>query len=165
MIKQTDIALSSKPEIYVSRQLMYGKTKRLNSVKIAKALIEETLPIFSKLLNVPKDLTFRLTRFKANHSGRYNDSSHVVSIDPNYQWDRLLETLAHELVHAEQYHEGRLESLFVPRNGWMYQWNGELNKNKGTTYSSYRKQPWEQEAFGRQKSLADQVCKILDKSR
>jgi hypothetical protein len=45
----------------------------------------------------------------------------------------------------------------------VYQWNGEVNTNKGSTYNSYRNQPWEQEAFGRQKELADQVCDMLEK--
>ena len=163
MIKQTDICISKHPLIYVSRQLVYGKTKRPSNVDCAKVVIQKTVPLFSKLLDVPKDLVFRLSRCKGRFTGKYNHEERTVWINPNYAWDRILETLAHELVHAEQYHQKRLASVFLDRKGWMYQWNGEVNTNKGSTYNSYRNQPWEQEAFGRQKELADRVCDMLEK--
>lgn len=163
MIKSTDVCISLDPPIYVSRQLMYGRLKNTKNVDVAKVIIQKSLPVFHKLLNLPSKITFRLTRFKGRYTGKYNHEEQMVAINPNFVWDRVLETIAHELVHAEQYNENRLKSVWRSRQGWVYQWNGEINTNKGSTYKSYRKQPWEEEAFSRQKPLADQVCEILDK--
>ena len=162
MIKRTDICISKEPAIYVSRQLVYGERKRPSSVDCAKTVIKKSVPILSKLLDLPNNLIFRLSRTKGTFSGKYNHDERTVWIDPNYAWDRILETLAHELVHAEQYNQKRLEAVFLAKKGWVYQWNGELSMNKGSTYTSYRKQPWEKEAYNRQKKLADQVCDMLE---
>lgn len=160
MIKNTDIRAKSFETIYVSRQLVYGASKRTVPVKTAIALIDKTLPEFRKLLNLPKLLVFRISRIKGQYSGKYCSGDNVVLLSPLVKWDRLLETLAHELVHAEQYHECRLASVFTSRKGWVHQWNGENNYNKGTTYKSYLNQPWEQEAFSRQKELSDKVIEM-----
>ena len=157
MIKNTDIRAKSFETIYVSRQLVYGASKRTTPVKTAIALIDKTLPEFRKLLNLPERLVFRISRIKGQYSGKYCNGDNVVLVSPVVKWDRLLETIAHELVHAEQYHECRLASVFSSHKGWVHQWYGEDNYSKGTTYNSYRNQPWEQEAFSRQKELADKV--------
>ena len=162
MIKQTDICISKEPAIYVSRQLVYGKKKRTSNVDCAKTVIKKSVPILSKLLDLPDNLIFRLSRSKGRFTGKYNHDERMVWINPNYAWDRILETLAHELVHAEQYNQKRLEAVFLAKKGWVCQWNGEVNTNKGSTYNSYRNQPWEKEAYNRQKKLADQVCEMLE---
>jgi hypothetical protein len=65
------------------------------------------------------------------------------------------------MVHAEQYHQGRLKNEYISGKGWVHEWNSELNTNKGTTYRAYRNQPWEVEAFDRQEGLAKIVAAEL----
>ena len=74
----------------------------------------------------------------------------------------LLNCIAHELVHAEQYYENRLDFTYVRGKGFLHMWNGDEINNKGTTYRAYRNQPWEIEAFSRQASLAEKVSDALD---
>ena len=160
MIKNTDIRAKSVETIYVSRQLVYGDSKRPSAVKTAIAVIDKTMPEFRKLLSLPEKIVFRVSRIKGPYSGKYCNGDNVVLISPLVKWDKLLETIAHELVHAEQYHTKRLSSVFQAQKGWVSQWYGEDCKLKGTTYNSYRKQPWEVEAFNRQKELADKVIEM-----
>ena len=85
----------------------------------------------------------------------------LAVIDCRLGWAKALEVIAHELVHAEQYHTGKLKKKYVQRKGWLHHWNGTPGK-KGTTYKAYRDQPWEQEAWNRQMYLAEKVCSILE---
>ena len=85
----------------------------------------------------------------------------MATIDCRLGWAKALEVIAHELVHAEQYHTGKLKKKYVQRKGWLHHWNGSPGK-KGTTYKAYRDQPWEQEAWSRQMYLAEKVCSILE---
>jgi hypothetical protein len=96
--------------------------------------------------------------------GETNDISHMgggveVLLDANLPFSQLLSTLAHEMVHSEQFHENRLMWSTAERS---FIWNAELSKNKGTTYSRYRAQPWEIEAFERQDELANLVIQQLN---
>jgi len=87
----------------------------------------------------------------------------TVVINPLFKWESFFNTLAHELVHAEQFYQGRLETVFVKNKGWLHHWKGEINTSKGKTYNSYRNQPWEKEAFERSPILCRQVNEILGK--
>ena len=62
----------------------------------------------------------------------------------------------HELVHAEQFHQGRLKL----KSG-MYHWNDEPHKVGNDTYAKYRARPWEAEAFERQADLALKVSLMM----
>ena len=85
-----------------------------------------------------------------------------MEISSRLPWDSALEVLAHELVHAEQYMQGRLKKSWMKKKGWVHQWNGHVNTNRGSTYQAYRNQPWEIEAWSRQAELAEKVCQILE---
>lgn len=79
----------------------------------------------------------------------------IVNIGYNYNNLRsLLETVAHEFVHAKQFDRKELGYTKVSSR-WNYTWNGVINNNKGSTYNAYRKQPWEIEAFDSQAELVD----------
>ena len=161
MIKPTDICVNFQKQIYVSRDLTYGRRKKPGSVRVAVATITDSIDVFRKLLDLPSNLAFRIARIKGTYSGKYASDSKTVIISPLNTWDSFFNTLAHELVHAEQYHQGRLEHVFHIKKGWLHHWKGELNTNKGKTYNSYRDQPWEKEAFERSPVLVRQVNKML----
>ena len=161
MIKSTDICINRKNSIYVSRDLTYGRRKRPAAVEVAEATIRESLPVFRTLLDLPDDLTFRLARIKGKYGGLYVSTMKTVVINPLYTWESFFNTLAHELVHAEQYYQGRLEHVYDKKKGWLHHWKGEINTSKGKTYNSYRNQPWEKEAFERSKGLCEEVEKVF----
>lgn len=149
------------PSIAMSLSAIYNP-KLKKSAEVVKVVIENALPVLRKLLNFDKSVTIRIAPIKArNTNGRYYDDSKLVEIDCRLPWDKALEVLCHELVHAEQYYEGRLEHVYVAHKGFVHQWNGSIDFNKGSTYKAYRNQPWEQEAWDRQGKLAEQVNQIL----
>ena len=150
--------------IYVSASVLYSKNVAMrNKAMDILTLINRTEEEFRKLLNYPTDIKFRVAPIKGRTNGRYMSTGKLVEIDSNLDWAKALEVLAHELVHAEQYHTGKLTKRWVNNKGWMHSWNGDLNKNRGSTYKAYRNQPWEQEAWSRQAELAEIVCSALEK--
>ena len=56
-------------------------------------------------------------------------------------YEMLMQTLAHEMVHAKQYIRGEL-------NGYNFSWKGRKPRNY-----KYENAPWEKEAYGREKEL------------
>jgi hypothetical protein len=53
----------------------------------------------------------------------------------------MMQTLAHEMVHAKQYIRGEL-------NGYNQSWKGRKPRNY-----KYENAPWEKEAYGREEEL------------
>ena len=160
-IKQTDVKMGKGVVLALSSYYhkQYGKDFRALAKLVAKAL-----PIYSKHLNLPKNLIVRLGPIKSKTmSGRYHNDSEVAEVEVRFRTVfNLLSVLAHELVHAEQFHSGRLSLKSEYARGWVYYWHGEPVNNKGTTYERYRNQPWEKEAFSRQIEIAMAVAKELD---
>ena len=156
-ISMTDVKVSKN--VLMSRQL-YNTNRELydNYARYAQSEVE----ILSKVLNVPENMYVRVCGIKArNVNGRYLALTKTCEVDPRktYSYRSFIRVLAHEMVHAEQFHENRL--MWSAQNR-SFMWNDELSKNKGTTYKRYRGQPWEVEAFGRQDDLAEIVFKQLN---
>lgn len=145
------------PHIYIAYATRYGR-QGTKAVEMAK-LFKRALPEFHKLLDLPKDVNIRIAGIKSPKIfGRYYDTEKVAEIDPRKSDKHSgLATLAHELVHAEQYYTGRLQKTYVRGRGWESLWNGEVGP-RGATYKSYRNSPWEVEAFDRMEPLALQVA-------
>jgi hypothetical protein len=161
MIKQSDKLVSVMPTIFVSHTVRSNKLRADNAVRIVKA-IENTLPVFKQLLDIPKDLKFRICTFKNNRiRGQYVNDAKTVCIAPITKWEQVMLTLAHELVHAEQFHTGKLEHVKIPRKGYRMAWYGSVG-SKGTTHKAYLNQPWEKEAYERQQELANKVLEVLE---
>lgn len=157
MIKSSDRMVDKN--IYLSSSAIYNHT---DTSKVIALIIKRSLPEFRKLLDLPRDVQFRVAPIKGkNTSGYYMVEHKMAVIDCRLKWAKALEVIAHELVHAEQYHTGKLKKKYNMKKGWMHHWNGTPGK-KGTTYRAYRDQPWEQEAWNRQMYLAERVCSILE---
>lgn len=157
MLKTSDRLVA--PGIYMASSAIYTHT---DSAKMIARMIKMSLPEFRKLLQLPNNVCFRVAPIKAkNINGYYAVEEKMAVIDCRLGWAKALEVIAHELVHAEQYHTGKLKKRYIQKKGWIHHWNGEPGK-KGTTYKAYRDQPWEQEAWNRQMYLAERVCSILE---
>ena len=73
-----------------------------------------------------------------------------VDININQKQRRLLETVAHEMVHVKQFARGELyESVAQGR----HRWQGEWLSNRSKSVMDYYDQPWEIEAHGREVGL------------
>lgn len=150
--------------IKVSPQVLYSSSVDKERVLYRGILFNAMLREFHTLLDFDKSVTIRLCKIKAgNVSGRYRSGYKLVELEYTSSIKQMMEWLAHELVHAEQYHQKRLESCWINGKGWASKWKGKIITNKGTTYNAYRNLPWEEEAFTRQKALAEIVYDRLTK--
>lgn len=142
--------------VMMSLSAIYNPRLKKQAAEVA-VVVKKALPVLRTLLDLPKDLVVRVAPIKAKSTnGRYWNVTKTCEIDCRLSWDRALEVLCHEMVHAEQYHTGRLAQV-----GSVHRWNGSIDHNKGSTYNAYRSMPWEQEAWARQAELAQKVNEIL----
>ncbi len=146
--------------IYLSASSYLNKRNLAGTLTVA-TVVNRSIDIFRKYLDFSKDVKVRITPLRGSDNGRCSDRG-IIELDCTLGWAKALEVLAHELVHAEQYHQGRLKHR-MSRGRWMHYWMGSSAFLKGTTYRAYRKQPWEIEAWGRQAELAEKVCVDLEK--
>lgn len=140
--------------IVLSYGAKYGTRPSLRArVELNHKITELALPVLKKILNLPEKLWVRVCFLKAKRlSGRYWDYCTAAEVDARLEPGTFLEVLCHELVHAEQYTTGRLSWKTHGRRNVNY-WDGV------PVIIEYREQPWEIEAFRRQKDLADYVMK------
>ena len=128
--------------VYVSRQT-YRKMGAVEARKLAKRTGQFARKM-AKHLNVPKDMTIRIASIKKTTTqGTFSHYNKLVVLDPKApSWSNYLDTLAHEMTHAEQYNEGRLSfDITTFKNIWK----GEQFAN-ANSFAKYFSQPWEIEA-------------------
>ncbi len=72
----------------------------------------------------------------------------MITIDSRLNKKETLLALAHEMVHVKQYAKGEMRDIFRPTR--MVNWQGERYAHEEM---DYWEQPWEIEAYGREKGL------------
>lgn len=158
-IRKTDRHIGRN--IFIAAGALITQRKRNKTLAIA-TLVNRSLDLFRQHLDFPHDIVIRIASLKKKAHGRYNQNG-SLEININQPRAQILITLAHELVHAEQYKQGRLVQKFKDHEGWVHSWHGTQVPNKGTTYEAYRRLPWEVEAFKRQRPLALKVAKEMER--
>jgi hypothetical protein len=125
----------------VATSIKYGNYKHLQPVT---ELVLRWIKFYRNDLKEHFDfddaIEFLVRPIRGTFQGWYRSKTNRIEIDPRYPPESVLDTIAHELVHAEQYKQGRLT--------WDHGaclWNGEVYK-RGSTYKLYRNRPWEIEA-------------------
>jgi hypothetical protein len=165
----SDVYLSSR--VYSSAQLIYGygankSSFRRNSLKALAEEIEFALDQLSLLLTFDRKVRVRLARFKKpSITGQYCHHNKEVTLKPSnirHMCDRMVSTLSHELVHAEQYYQKRLKS-----DHKRFYWVGDSGTKsipgyQSSNYLKYRSFPWEVEAFSRQEELKNIVMPFIE---
>ena len=68
-------------------------------------------------------------------------------MNPNLSRRKMLQCLAHEMVHVKQYARGELSSELITAR-----WQGKVYKIT-SSFEDYLNWPWEVEAYGRDRSL------------
>lgn len=139
----------------------YGSYKQYHSnmVKV-KQFIELHWDRLIKNFQVNNSIEIRLRplpnrRTRGSHR-KVKGGDHLIVLDISKQPRQIIQTLFHELTHAEQVEQGRLEHKY---NGvmmrWEWVWKGfNHGRNKGFGQTSrqldkYNNQPWEMEANAR----------------
>lgn len=165
-------------QIEVVRSAKYYKAYKkhtplvLATVKEALPFLEQEFPLvdFSRIEIVIRPLPAK------NNTGmiRYVWGKATIELDCRMATvARILDTLAHEITHAEQYQTGRLKwdtdpnsdepPHFRPRC-WIWDQGGKIKAfgpSAGSTYKAYRALPWEVEAFARGAEFAAKYSKRI----
>ena len=77
----------------------------------------------------------------------------IMFLDSGLDVERLVLTVAHEMVHVKQYARGQIKHKIGAKT---YYWMGKPNRKK------YFEQPWELEAFSKERILANKVFQIIN---
>jgi hypothetical protein len=107
-----------------------------------------TLDIEIKIKSFGKDDTYGYAMPLDDHS---NPRCFELEINKNARLRRLLETVAHEMVHVKQYARGELFES-IGKHG-KHRWQGEWLSDSSKHVTEYWDQPWEIEAHGRECGL------------
>lgn len=152
-IKGSDKLVCKSPAIYVSSQVFYDKDLYDKAAKQIK-FIKKSLKFYKQILTLPNGITFRIGSLKGSFNGYYVGKTKVLGLDVNLVDYSLV--ISHELIHASQFYTKKLNF----KQG-TYFWNGSKVSRKGTTFNSYRNQPWEVEAYDGQSGLTRKVLEAM----
>lgn len=161
-IKSSDVIIS--PKVWASYQYLYNKRLRFSKEHLEKyaKIVEYSIGVLSNDLNFDSKVRVRFCRFKGNRGGEYNSQYNCIGMMVYRVIESTLNLLAHELVHAEQYHEGRLAN-----GSGKFHWNnGPSDKvsvpyHANYNYNRYKNLPWEVEAFTRSPQLTKKHLKVV----
>jgi hypothetical protein len=147
---------------FVSRNLWYKHKNSKNNILRKINLLDKIIPKILKCVDVDESkMRFRLCSIR----GRYGQTSHRF-VELNLRLlcfnDDLIKTVAHELVHMEQFQQKRLTVKLLPNYRQVDVWNGirfcDHDKSNIET-------PWEQEAYRREKEIFEKLKPQLIKER
>lgn len=131
-------------------------------------LIKSNLDIITSMLDLPEKVYVHVKPIKGRTHGHWTNSTKTLAIDPRVtNMDNLISTFFHELVHAEQYKQGRLQrKLDESIRSYRHFWEGTPYSRPSNTrtkrnYNRYLELPWEKEAFEREKILTVQFIKEI----
>lgn len=149
MIYDSDVDQGDR--IWCARVAIYNKQYKPEHTDHMVTMFKQAIPVFRTMLDFPEDTKFRIAPIKARcKNGMYQSMTKTVTVDNRLKLSHALEVLAHELVHAEQYHQGRM----TWEKGYNYWMGQRWCKGQGSNYNAYRELPWEKEAWGRQEKLS-----------
>lgn len=84
-----------------------------------------------------------------------DDANHIVMLlDSSLKHEDLIATLCHEMVHVKQFALGQAQIKYRGKKA-TFQWMGR------SVRACYWDQPWEQDAWRKEKVLASRIYKIL----
>lgn len=131
-----------------------------------QSLIEGVLRVLINELRLTKSRSFLTVRSQAGLVKQDemrgvvgpdpNDSKHIIMLlDSQLDDETLISTLCHEMVHVKQFALGQARIQYRGKNP-TFLWMGRKVK------ACYWDQPWEQDAWRREKVLASRIYKILN---
>jgi len=125
-------------------------------------LANKIIPLVEKHLNIT-GTTVVVSYIKSKYiTGDYTRATCRVRIDPRQSRGKFIDTLIHELVHADQYNNGHLNQ-FLDKDG-MHKFTWKKAKPTTLPYShqKYLDLPWEIDARRRAKSIMKLIAADLN---
>ncbi len=131
-----------------------GKTSAMCKAEIKFATVFFAQYIMSKRLleNIQVDICFeKQGKYAQGHCFSYDDGPRPrmfeIGINSKLSRYKMLQCLAHEIVHMKQYAKGELRHELITAK-----WQGKTYKITNS-FEDYLNWPWEIEAYGRDRSL------------
>jgi hypothetical protein len=141
-----------------------SKSQKKYVASLAQFCVDKFMPRIKDVVEIRihlKDLTKQhaygfCTSDPDDESERSDRPRHfMIEVHKNMRLRRVLETVAHEMVHAKQYAKGELyDSTRLAKQRWQGKW---VSKNL-----NYWDMPWEIEAHGREAGLFIQWAEAND---
>lgn len=147
---QTTIHIAG--DLYATTAAKYGPQYREHTARHTTNVIKLLQYLHTRLNTSGKEkIVFKPIRGRVN--GCYLLGQQTIFLDPRYSTRNVTVALTHELIHAEQYHTGKLGAY--SKNYVM--WHGKPFDIRNFGSMGYYASPWEQEAYSRQNDLADEA--------
>lgn len=152
------------PEISLARSIQYGNYKQHRaSAFLYIDILKNNIKYIKEFIKLPKRLSFVFRPIRGAEGMAYyiqhKDSprDYIVEIDVRQDLPSFKNTLLHELVHIEQFSQGRLKSAGTK----YYKWFGREMLIDISSFDAYNQLPWEVEANSRAQLLQEIVFKEL----
>lgn len=129
---------------------------RRGLIEVLAKLYQQKLNLNKSRFNIIIDTVSNFTKLTGmNGATTLLDSETIaIALDSRLSFEKLLTVLAHEMVHAKQYAKGQLKYT-IQEDKLTYYWCGVQYDTE------YYDSPWELEAFGRERILANCVAQIV----
>ena len=139
--------LIKKGEVYTTKQAYFQDRWYRHKTREFVDLANKILPYIKSKLQFGNDVTIIIGFTKAaNNYGKYTHFKKEVKVESRQSKRRFIDSLIHELVHAQQDFLGQLCPKFDHDNGFNFYWN-DVNFGKSpVSHAKYLALPWEVEA-------------------
>lgn len=163
LVLESDARVPGPGVVFASARAWYGSDK--DRTRGFGRILQENWDIIRGVIDLPHPAILRLCHIRVSDTfgmcfGYGSDSPSTIFLDVrpdrNSSLSDLMTSLAHELVHAEQWARGDFT-----RVGDEISWKGEVvdvrHALKFLDREEYESLPWESEAYGRQDDIADKL--------
>lgn len=146
------------PAITIATSVRYGNYKQhLNNALSFVDIIADTFSNICNYINLPRKLSIIIRPAREAYGRAYylkdpntkTGREYVVEIDTRQDRDQFEDTLLHELVHIEQFYEGRLDGSKPGHFKWCKRDISFIT----ASIEEYNDLPWEREANERARIL------------
>lgn len=152
------------PEISLARSIQYGNYKQhLSNALLYIDILKNNIKYIRQFIKLPKNLSFVFRPIRGLEGRAYYIQNkdltrdYIVEIDIRQNLLSFKNTLLHELVHIEQFSQGRLKDAGTK----YFKWRGKEMLVDESSLDAYNQLPWEVEANNRAQLLQEIVFKEL----
>jgi hypothetical protein len=153
----------SLPNITLASSVRYGAYKaHLNNALFLIDVLTEGFCKIPRYIKLPKNLTINFRPVRNAYGRAFFTKAvppsaaareYIVEVDVRQDIVTFKDTILHELVHIEQFYQGRLRDA----GPMHFKWNGKKMLIDASSLDIYNNLPWEIEANTRAKFLSELV--------
>lgn len=149
-------------DIEIVSSVRYGKYRQfLDRAKAFKKITQCSELLIKEAINLPQNLKIVIRPIRGLYGTAVSfnikaETFYVVEIDVRQTVNEFCDTLLHELIHIEQYYEGRLD-LKSEHSYSIFE--GRKIRAVSNNSAEYNDLPWEKEAIKRSATLKQIIYK------